>query len=90
MPEITNITDIIQNSTSEALKPILSHIINIIKPILIVVGGILAIYIICRIILAIINHVQRKRIKRIDKNVHELLGKVDEILSILKKKKKSK
>lgn len=82
-----NITGIISDSASSAIKPILSEIWKISYPIIEILGGLLVLYIIYRIIAGISNHLLRKRVKRIDKNVLELNSKVDEILSILKKKK---
>ncbi len=85
-----NITDMIANSASSAIKPLLLEIWKMALPIIEILGGILVLYIIYKIISSITNHLLKKRIKRIDKNVQDLNNKVDEILSILKKKTEAK
>jgi len=84
---INNVTQAIEENTSELAKQALSFLWRKILPIVEILGGILVIYIIYKIILGISNHLLRKRVKRIDKNVQELNKKVDEILKFLKKKK---
>lgn len=82
-----NITSMIANSASSAIKPLLSEIWKMALPIIEILGGILVLYIVYKIISSITNHLLRKRVKQIDKNVQELQKKTDEILTILKSKK---
>jgi len=84
----SNISDIISNNSAEIAKSSVSVFWEIVKPIIELLGGLLFLYIIYRIVQGISNHIMKKRIKRIEKNVEILNGKVDEILSILKNKKK--
>lgn len=90
LKEAGNISDSLLNSSSEITKSVLAGFLKTIGPILTIVGGLLGLYIIYKIIQAISNHLMKKRIKRIEERVQETNGKVNEILNILKKKKKSK
>lgn len=85
-----NITNEIVSQSSETMKQVLSNLFQTLKPFLEILGGLIGLYIIYKIIQSITNHLLRKRIKRIDKNVQELNNKVDEVLSILKKKTEAK
>jgi hypothetical protein len=84
-PDIQNITSLITSQSSEITKSVLTSLFEAAKPFLAVVGGLLGLYIIYKILQAISNQLLRKRIKRIDSNVNELNGKVNEILAILNK-----
>jgi len=81
-----NITEILADSTPGITNQILTTLWNQFLPIVQILGGLLVIYIVYRIIVAITSHLLRKRIKRIDLNVQDLNKKVDEILKILGKK----
>jgi len=88
MPE--NITETIGQNTSELTKSFFSGVFKALMPVIEILGGILVLYIIYRIILAISDHLMKKRIKRIDENVQKLNKKVDEVLVNLKKNSRKK
>jgi len=81
-----NITEILAENTSSLTNQILTSLWNQFLPIVQILGGLLVIYILYRIIIAINSHLLRKRIRRIDNNVQDLNKKVDEILKIIGKK----
>ncbi len=85
-----NITNEIVSQSSETMKQVTSNLFQTLKPFLEILGGLIGLYIIYKIISSISNHLLKKRVKRIDENVQGLQKKLDEILSILKKKSEQK
>jgi hypothetical protein len=84
-----DVSGMVKDAASDALKPIVNDILAKIMPVIIALGGLLVLYLIFKLVYAITNHLMKKRVKRIDKRVESLEWKVDEILDILKKKSKS-
>lgn len=86
--EMQNITSLIENSASEISQNIQSSIWQVISPIVKILGGIFAVYIIYLAVQAVLNHLLRKRVRKIEKNLENLNKKTDEIISILNRKRK--
>lgn len=81
------ISDSMAQNSSQIASSVWEGFAVFIRPLVAVLGGLLGVYIIYKIVQGVLNYFQTKRIKRIDSNVQRLDRKVDEILSLLKKKK---
>ncbi len=88
--EALNLSSTITLNSSDAVSTIFSaaysSLFEMLKPFLAVLGGLLGLYIIYKIISAVVSYFQNRRVKRIDSNIQEINKKVDEILAILKPK----
>lgn len=88
MTELT--LDALNNSniTQLVYENLKDNILNLVKPFLALIGGLVGLYILYVIIAGILSYLSEKRIKKIYTNTEDIIRRLDKIEKIIEKKKK--
>jgi hypothetical protein len=84
--DMNNVKDAVLANSSEVMKQTALEIFKQLSPLIEILGGLIGLYIIIKIIQAISDLLLKKRIKRMDRNLQEILEILRTKTTIKKKK----